>query len=84
MACRLGDSLDGLAGAQGPLRRKLVVMLAILDVSPPDAEELDQPRGGAALEWLRIAASGLAFAGALAIGLVLFLPARLAAGPRPE
>lgn len=84
VACRIADAWARLAAPQGALRRKLVVLLAILEVSPPYAEELDQPRGGAALEWLRLAASGLAFAGALAVGLVLFLPARLAAGPRTE
>ena len=83
-ACRIADAWARLAAPRGALRRKLVVLLAVLEVSPPYAEELDQPRGGAALEWIRIAASGLAFGGALAIGLVLFLPARLAAGPRPE
>ena len=81
-ACRIADAWARLAAPRGALRRKLVVLLAILEVSPPYAEELDQPRGGVALEWLRIAASGLVFAGVLAIGVVLFLPARLAAGPR--
>jgi hypothetical protein len=81
-ACRVADAWARLAAPQGALRRKLVVLLAILEVTHPYAEQLDQPRGGPALEWLRIAASGLAFAGALAIGVVLFLPARLAAGPR--
>lgn len=84
VACRIADAWARLAAPEGALRRKLVVLLAILEVSPPYAEQLDQPRGGATLEWLRIAASGVAFAGALAIGLVLFLPARLAAGPRTE
>ena len=82
LGCRIADAWARLAAPRGALRRKLVILLAILEVSPPYAEELDQPRGGPALEWLRIAASGLAFAGALAIGVVLFLPARLAAGPR--
>jgi hypothetical protein len=56
-----------------------VVLLAILEVSPPYAAELDQPRRGPALEWARMAVSGLGFAGALALGVILFLPVRLAA-----
>jgi hypothetical protein len=81
-ACRVADAWARLAAPQGAFRRKLVVLLAILEVTPPYAEELDQPRGGPVVEWLRIAASGVAFAGALAVGVVLFLPARLAAGRR--
>lgn len=82
-ACRIADAWARLAAPRGALRRKLVVLLAILEVSPPYVEELDQPRGGAVLEWLRIGGSGLVFAGALAIGVLLFLPARLAAGRGP-
>jgi hypothetical protein len=81
-ACRIADAWARLAAPHGSFRRKLVVLLAILEVTPPFAEELDQPRGGPGLEWLRIAGSGVAFAGALALGVVLFLPVRLAAGRR--
>lgn len=77
-ACRVADAWARLGAPQGTLRRKLVVLLAILEVTPPYAAELDQPRGGSALEWVRMAASGLGFAGALALGVVLFLPVRLA------
>jgi hypothetical protein len=78
--CRVADAWARLALPHGALRQKLVVLLAILEVSPPYAAELDQPRGGPAREWVRMAASGLGFAGALALGVVLFLPVRLAAG----
>ena len=79
-ACRVADAWARLASPRGALRQKLVVLLAILEVTPPYAADLDQPRGGPALEWVRIVVSGLTFAGALAIGVVLFLPVRLAAG----
>jgi len=79
-ACRVADAWARLAAPHGALRQKLVVLLAILEVSPPYAAELDQPRGGPAREWVRMAASGLGFAGALALGVILFLPVRLAAG----
>lgn len=81
-ACRIADAWARLAAPEGAFRRKLVVLLAILEVTPPYAEELDQPPGGPVPEWLRIAASGVGFAGALAVGVVLFLPVRLAAGRR--
>jgi hypothetical protein len=82
-SCRIADAWARLAAPRGALRQKLVVLLAILEVSPPYAEELDQPRDGPALEWIRMAASGLTFVGALAIGVVLFLPVRLVAGRGP-
>lgn len=83
-ACRIADAWARLASPRGALRQKLVVLLAILEVHPPYAADLDQPRDGRALEWVRMAASGLTFAGALAIGVVLFLPMRLLAGRSAE
>jgi hypothetical protein len=81
-ACRVADAWARVGAPGSALRRKLVVLLAILEVSPPFAAELDQPRGGRALEWIRLAASGVTGLAALAIGLVLFLPVRLASGGR--
>lgn len=80
VACRVADGWARLAAPRSALRMKLVVLLAILEVTPPYAADLDQPSGGRALEWGRIAASGLASALALVIGLVLFLPVRLVSG----
>jgi hypothetical protein len=81
-ACRVADGWARLAAPQSALRKKLVVLLAILEVSPPFAAELDQPSGRRALEWARIAVSGITSLLALVIGLILFLPARLASGGR--
>ena len=82
VACRVSDAWARLAAPRSALRKKLVVLLAILEVSPPFAAELDQPRGGPLLEWTRIAVSGMATLLALAVALVLFLPVRLAGGGR--
>ena len=78
--CRVADAWARLAAPRSALRTKLVVLLAILEVSPPFAAELDQPGGGRALEWVRIVAAGMTSLLALGVGLVLFLPVRIVAG----
>ena len=80
--CRVADAWARWAAPRSALRKKLVVLLAILEVSPPFAAELDQPTGSRSLEWAGIVGSGLTSLLALSIGLVLFLPVRLAAGGR--
>jgi hypothetical protein len=83
-ACRVADAWARLAAPRSALRKKLVVLLAILEVSPPFAAELDQPSGGRALEWASIVGSSLTSLLSLVVGLVLFLPVRLAAGGRDQ
>jgi hypothetical protein len=83
-ACRVADVWARLAAPRSALRKKLVVLLAILEVSPPYAAELDQPSGGRSLEWARIVASSLTSVIALVVGLVLFLPVRLVSGGRDQ
>jgi hypothetical protein len=78
----VADAWARWAAPRSALRKKLVVLLAILEVSPPFAAELDQPTGSRSLEWAGIVGSGLTSLLALSIGLVLFLPVRLAAGGR--
>jgi len=82
LSCRIADAWARLAAPRSALRNKLVVLLAILEVSPPFAAALDQPRGGRALEWARISVSGMVSLLALLVGLVLFLPVRLISGAR--
>lgn len=81
-ACRVADAWARVAAPRSALRKKLVLLLAILEVTPPFAAELDQPHGGRAIQWARIAVSLATGLLALVIGLVLFLPVRLAAGGR--
>jgi hypothetical protein len=82
MLCRVADGWARLAAPRSALRMKLVVLFAILEVSPPFAATLDQPSGGRAWEWARIVAAGVASLLALVVALVLFLPLRLVAGGR--
>jgi hypothetical protein len=83
-ACRVADAWARWAAPRSALRKKLVVLLAILEVSPPFAAELDQPAGGRSLEWARIVGSSFTSLLSLVVGLVLFLPVRLAAGGRDQ
>ncbi len=57
------------------LRRKLVLLLAILEVRAPHDEELDSPTGtSVALMYVRMAWLGVAFAGLLALGSLVCVP----------
>jgi hypothetical protein len=77
-ATRAADAFARLFEPRGVLRRKLVVLLAVLEVTPPFAAGIDRvPRGGPAVAWLRLAASGLAAALAALVGIVILLPLRL-------
>lgn len=80
MGCRVADGWARHAAPAGPLRSKLVVMLAILEVTPPFAEVLDRPAHGPALEWALMVGAGLASVLALLAGAAVFLPMRLLAG----
>jgi hypothetical protein len=80
--CRIADAWGRHAAPASPLRRKLVLLLAILEVSPPFAGVLDRPTGSPAAQWAGMVASGMVSVLALLAGVVVFLPARLAAGSR--
>jgi hypothetical protein len=71
-------SLDAHARVFAPsslLRRKLVLVLAILEVRAPHDEELDTPTGTSVLAmFARMAWLGLQFSAALVLGSLLSLP----------
>ncbi len=63
------------------LRRKLVLLLALLEVRSPHAEALDTPTGASrALMLLTMAWLGVRFAFSVALVAVLLIPARVALG----
>jgi hypothetical protein len=80
--CRVADAWARHAAPASTLRRKLVVLLAILEVSPPFAEVLDQPTGGPAAEWAGMIGAGVVSVLALLVGAIVFLPAWLLVGGR--
>jgi len=74
----LSRPLDAHARVFAPsslLRRKLVLLLAILEVRAPHVEELDSPTGSSVLAmFARMAWLGLVFLAALLLGSLLSLP----------
>lgn len=78
---RLADAYASLLARDSALRRRLVMVLAILETRAPFHQHIDAPDGapGAAL-WLRTTARVARAGLSLAAGLVVFVPLRLAAG----
>ena len=75
---RLADSYGTMFRRNSVLREKLVVVLALLECSPPAFETLDHvPPGGLAGAGLRLILGGMNYALALLIGSLLFSPVRL-------
>ena len=80
--CRIADGWSRHTAPASALRRKLVVLLAILEVSPPFADVLDRPTGSPAAEWVGMIGVGVVSILALVVGAIVFLPARLLSGGR--
>jgi NADH dehydrogenase len=80
---RLADSYGRVFAPASLLRRKLVLLLAVLETSPSTYRLIDQPVGGnRLLLGGSLAAKGLLWLGGLVAGTVLLFPARLALGRR--
>jgi phytoene dehydrogenase-like protein len=85
VALRLAALAPGLADAHArlfapasALRRKLVLLLAILETSSPSFRRVDDPGPRGPLRaWLRLAWIGMAAAGAAVVGSALLLPVHL-------
>ena len=74
---RLADAYCRLFRPRGALRQKLVLVLAILEVSPPFYRDIDEVRGPPLLQVVILAGSALAFALSLLLGAVLLAPLQL-------
>jgi hypothetical protein len=86
LGARLADAHGRLFAPASALRRKLILLLAILETSPRYARHIDDP--GAGPRWLvplRLAAAGLGSLAALVLGTAILAPWRLLAraAPRP-
>ncbi len=81
VGARLVDAYTAIFLKGALIRRKWVLLLAILETCAPTADYFDEPRdtGRAALLG-RLAGQGLVFALALLASVVLFTPLRLALG----
>jgi len=75
---RVLDSYSRVFANGGLLRRKLVLVLAVLEVRSPHAEAIDTPTGTSSFAMLLVMAwLGVRFALSLAVGALLLLPVRL-------
>ena len=75
---RLADAHSALFTPASLLRKKLVLLIAILETCPPYFQQFDAPVGGSpAAAWLRLCGTGLAAVLSLVVGSLILLPARL-------
>lgn len=80
---RLADSYGSVWRKESIVRQKLVVVLGLLECTPPTFETLDRvPGGGLAVAVLRMGLGAAAFVASLLIATLLFTPARLWLGAR--
>jgi hypothetical protein len=75
---RLADAHARLFAPASALRRKLVLLLAILETASPSFRRVDDPGPRGALRaWLRLAWIGAAAGAAAVLGSMLLLPVQL-------
>lgn len=75
------DAYARFFAGRGLLRRKLIVLFAILETSAPSYRRVDAvASGGAARHWLGLVVTGIAATIRLLAGLVLFAPLGLRHG----
>lgn len=74
----LADSYSRFFRKTGALRKKLILVVALLECAPPSFEALDSvPSGGPAGAILRLAGISVKFVAALIAGTLVFAPARI-------
>ena len=74
---RVADAYCRLFRPRGALRQKLVLLLAILEVSPPFYRDVDEVRGPPLLQVVILAGSALAFTVSLLVGGLVLAPLQL-------
>jgi len=83
-AARLADSYAALFQQGSALRKRLVLLLAILETRPPFSTRIDDAPGSAGGAVVRLVGHGVTGAIALLAGLLVFVPMRLALGGIPK
>jgi hypothetical protein len=74
----LSDSYARILRKNTVLRKKLIVVLALLECTPPSFEKLDSvPTGGIVGTVLRLAGTSARFVLTSALAVIIFFPARL-------
>jgi hypothetical protein len=75
---RVADSYARMLAPQALLRKKLILLLAILETSPPTHNVIDSVGGGSNLALsFRLVGKAVTFGLSAAAGAILFVPARL-------
>ena len=74
---RMADAYCRLFAPRGVLRRKLVLLLAILETSPPFHAELDAVRGSRLAQFGALCVGAAGWLVALLLGTVVLLPAQV-------
>jgi hypothetical protein len=78
VSARCADAHAGLFDRSATLRKRLVMLLAILESRPPFSRRIDAaPAGGPAVALAAVVLRGLSSLLALAIGTIFLLPLRL-------
>lgn len=77
---RMADAWCRLFAPRGVLRRKLVLLLAILETAPPFHAELDVVRGSRAGQIAALVVGAVGWVAALGLGALVLFPARLLLG----
>ena len=80
-AARLADAWCAVFAPGSVLRRKLVLLLAMLESCAPHYRRLEDVSGNRALAFAGLFARGLGAALVLLVSVLLFLPARIVLGP---
>lgn len=83
LVLRLGDAYTAQFARGSALRRKLVLMLALLEVTPPACEEFEGPSGSPLGTWFGLGMRAAAEAVCLVLGTLLLGPLHLIAGGKP-
>jgi hypothetical protein len=77
VCARLADSYAAVMEPAAALRKKLVLLLAILETRPPFHKAIDAPPGTGLRMWASLLAKGLGAAVSLVAGAFVFMPVRL-------
>ena len=80
LVLRLGDVYTARWAKGSALRRKLVLMLALLEVSPPSFRVFEGPSGGRAGAWLGLGMRTAVEAACLVLGTMVLGPLHLVSG----
>lgn len=85
LAARCSDAYAALFARRSALRKRLVMLLAILETRAPSSARIDQAVGGGpATAAARMAVRGVSAVVALALGIAILVPVRLLRRDRPR